>query len=94
MLAPAALAVWPRLARPLARARVLTQVDLLALALVCTAVADALAAPSGKKLRAALSGLAEFGATPSSRTRIHALAAPSEPDELDLLLHRRPGPAS
>jgi hypothetical protein len=70
---------------------VLTQLDLLALALVCTAVADALAAASGKKeLKAALGALSEFGATPSSRTRVTAVAE-NTPDALAAFLARRPG---
>ena len=86
--------VWRRLAPELVTARVLTRLDEIALAIVCTAVADYLRDPTGRKLRAALAGLAEFGASPSSRTRIHAVAV-SEPDALEAFLAgRRPGGAA
>jgi phage terminase small subunit len=91
-LPPDARGVWSRLAPGLVATRVLTELDELALALVCLSVADFLREPTGRKLRAAMAGLAEFGATPSSRTRV--ASQPFEGDDpLDVFLRRRGGAA-
>jgi phage terminase small subunit len=79
-LAGRARAAWDNLAAQAVKMRVLTDADLLSLALTCRAIAEYEAARrddmawrrADAAWKRAMAGLGKFGLNPSDRTRVHA----------------------
>ena len=85
-----AWAAWQRHSAVLERLRVLTEADADVLAVGCIALADAIAASKADNWRRASDGwkryvavMVQFGLTPSSRVRVHAVAPEVTADPFD-----------
>ena len=88
---------WDALAPQAVKMRVLTDADLLSLALTCRALAEYEGARrddmawrrADAAWKRAMAGLQQFGLTPSSRTRVHATPKPNDSRMADLMTSKR-----
>ena len=81
-LSPAAQERWRRIARPLANARLLSEVDRSALMILCQALVEFDKDPRTSNFNRVLTLCKEFGMTPASRNKIHPVAPVKERDDL------------